>query len=71
MRQTPQPYLEQLRAELNEIGLELDALLDHSSIRNVNPNTHDSSIFFVGAADWGWKPSNPATSAIQMHLIAR
>lgn len=71
VRQTPRPYLEQLRAELNEIRLELDALLDHSSIRNVNPNTDDSGIFFVGAADWGWTPSDAATSAIQMHLIAR
>jgi rRNA maturation endonuclease Nob1 len=64
-------YLDRLRAELTEIRAEMDALLDASAIRNVNPNTPDSSMVFVGAADWGWGPSDPALSASQMRLAAR
>lgn len=63
--------LDRLRAELTEIRAEMDALLDASTIRNVNPNTPDSSVVVVGAADWGWGPSDPALSASQMRLTAR
>lgn len=49
----------------------MDALLDRSSIRNVNPNTGDSSVLFVGVADWGWASSNADVTAMQMHLVAR
>lgn len=64
-------YLDRLRAELHEIRSDMDALLDASTIRNVNPNTADSSVVFVGAADWGWGPSDAAMSASQMRLAAR
>jgi rRNA-processing protein FCF1 len=64
-------YLDRLRAELGHIRSELDALLDASTIRNVNPNSPGSAVFVVGAADWGWAPSDPALSAAQMRLAAR
>jgi rRNA maturation endonuclease Nob1 len=64
-------YLDRLRAELADIRAEMDALLDASTIRNVNPNTSDSAVVFVGAADWGWGPSDPALSVSQMRLAAR
>lgn len=64
-------YVDRLRAELSEIRSDMDALLDASTIRNVNPNTPDSSVVFVGAADWGWGPSDAALSASQMRLAAR
>lgn len=64
-------YLERLSGELAEIRADMNALLDASTIRNVNPNTPGSDIFVVGAADWGWGPSDPALSAVQMRLAAR
>jgi rRNA-processing protein FCF1 len=64
-------YLERLRTELAEIRADMDALLDASTIRNVNPNTPGSGIFVLGAADWGWGPSDPVLSATQMRLSAQ
>lgn len=64
-------YVDRLRAELSEIRSDMDALLDASTIRNMNPNTPDSSVVFVGAADWGWGPSDAALSASQMRRAAR
>ena len=71
MRREPSSYLDRLRDEVSAIREEMDCLLDRSTIRNVNPNTDDSPIVFVGAADWGWAPSDPETSALQMRLLAR
>jgi hypothetical protein len=51
-------FHDRLVADLDGIGRDLVALLDISTIRYVNPNTRDSSVFFVGAADWGWGPSD-------------
>ncbi len=64
-------YLERLRSELGEIRADTDALLDASTIRGVNPNRPDAGVVFLGAADWGWGPSDPTLSAAQMHLTAR
>lgn len=65
----PTSYLERLRAELDEIHSEMDKLLDQSAIRYFNPNTADSAIFIVGAADWGWAPSDGSTTAARMRLL--
>jgi hypothetical protein len=70
-RVLPEPYLSRLRADLAALQAELLALLDLSTIRYVNPNTRDSDLYFVGAADWGWAPSDQATSAAQMALLDR
>lgn len=67
----PVAYVARLHAELAAIRDDMDDLLDHSTIRNVNPNTPDSPVFFVDAADWGWSKSDAATSAMQMRLLAR
>ncbi len=64
-------YLDRLRIKLVGIRGDMDALLESSTIRNVNPNTRDSSVFVVGAADWGWEPSDAEVTAMQMHLVAR
>lgn len=71
VRSTTTPYLERLRTELAGIEADQAALLDRSTIRNVNPNKSDSSLFVVGAADWGWGPSDADVTAMQMHLAAR
>lgn len=49
----------------------MGGLIDRSTIRNVNPNTDDSPVVFIGAADWGWAPSDADTTAAQMRLSAR
>jgi rRNA maturation endonuclease Nob1 len=67
----PTPYVERLRSELSSIKEDLDELLDHSSIRYVNPNTADSTMVFLGAADWGWASSDAAVAGMQMSLIGR
>lgn len=71
MRSAPTPYLDRLRIELAGIRSDMDALLENSTIRSVNPNTGDSSVFFVGAADWGWGTSDANVTAMQMHFVAR
>ena len=71
MRPQIASYLERLRAELTGIGTDMDAVIDASTIRNVNPNDARSDVFFVGAADWGWAPSDPDLAAAQMRLLRR
>lgn len=67
----PDSYGVRLQEDLAAIKAELDGLLDRSSILNVDPNRRDSGIFFVGAAQWGWGPSDADTHAMQMELLAR
>ena len=66
-----QSYLARLRADLAHLTAALDALLDGSAIKYVNPNRGGDGIFFVGAADWGWDASNEQTTAAQMELIGQ
>ena len=49
----PLPYLARMRADLMTLKEQLNALLDLSTINYVNPNTPDSGVVFVTAADWG------------------
>jgi hypothetical protein len=67
----PQSYLSRLRADLEALMAALDALLDGSAIKYVNPNRAGDGILFVGAADWGWDASDKQTTAAQMELIGR
>jgi len=67
----PQPYVSRVRADLTDIKEQLDALLDLSTIKYVNPNTSDSGVFFVTAADWGWGPGDEAVAKVQMDLLGR
>ena len=67
----PPPYAVRIRADLARVKEQLNALLDISTIRYVNPNTRGSSLYFVTAADWGWGPGDEATTAAQMDLLRR
>lgn len=71
MRAVTPSYLDRVRVELAEIADELQSLLDRSTIRNVDPNTDDSPLVFIGAADWGWGPSDADMTAVQMRLGSR
>ena len=71
VRRAVTSYLERIHSELAEIRADMDVLLDASTIRNVNPNTPGSGMVFLDAADWGWGPSDPELSAMQMRLSAR
>jgi rRNA-processing protein FCF1 len=71
MRSSMTSYADRLRDELAGIRNDLDALLERSEIRYVNPNSPGSGVVFLGAADWGWAPSDPDTSAAQMNLTQR
>ncbi len=66
-----QSYLSRVRADLAALAEELDALLDGSTIRYVNPNRPGSPLVFVMAADWGWGASDEKTAVAQMDLIER
>lgn len=70
-RTPPQPYAARVRADLMTLKGQLNALLDLSTIKYVNPNAPDSGVVFVTAADWGWGPGDEATIAAQMDLIGQ
>lgn len=62
-------YLERLRAELDEISDGFRNIIRGSTIRNVNPNRPGDSVIFIGAADWGWGPSDAEATAARMQLL--
>jgi rRNA-processing protein FCF1 len=63
------PYAERLRDALAEIEGAFLRILGSSEIVNVNPNSRGSGVVVVGAADWGWAPSDSATTAARMDLL--
>jgi hypothetical protein len=65
------PYIEQLLGRLDDIESTYVDVLDRSGIRYVNPNTDNSGVFFMGAADYGWVPSDPGLEQARMQLLAR
>lgn len=68
----PPSYLARLLAELDAIEQQYLAVLDQSSIRNVDPNRSGSSgILYVGVSRWGWVASAPVLEAQRMDLLAR
>ncbi len=53
---TWKPFGERLIEELVAIEDRFMALLARSTIINVDPNRGQSDFWFVGAAEWGWRP---------------
>jgi hypothetical protein len=64
-------FLDRLDGELTVVEEGIQDLLDKSTIRYVNPNTPDSSVVFVGAADWGWGPSDDVQDRLRMALLSQ
>jgi len=59
---------DRLARDLADIERQLQALLDISAIRYINPNRGDSGVWVVGASDYGWAPSDDAQQLARMKL---
>lgn len=68
MPRRPSSLRDRLTRDLADIESQVQALLEISEIRYVNPNTRDSGVWFVGAADYGWSPSDDAQQLARMRL---
>jgi PIN domain len=61
-------FRDRLARDLADIERQLQALLDISDIRYVNRNRAGSGFVVVGAADYGWAPSDDAQQLARMKL---
>jgi rRNA-processing protein FCF1 len=68
---SPEPYLARVRRDLATLGDELQATIDSSTIKYINPNSGGGGVFFVGASDYGWGPSDDALTAARMALLSK
>lgn len=68
MKAPPETFRDRLRADLDEIEARLHSLIAISEIHYVNPNRPGGDIVFIGAADWGWKPSDEQQMVARMEL---
>lgn len=68
MPRRPPSLRDRLARDLADIEAQLEALLDISKIRYVNPNRGDSGVFFFGASDYGWGPSDDQQHLARMRL---
>lgn len=67
---TPPTYLDRLRGELDDLHRQYDAILDRSTVHNIDPNRGDSGgVVFVGYARWGWAPSDGDLERDRMALL--
>ncbi|GAB33358.1 hypothetical protein GOOTI_063_00290 [Gordonia otitidis NBRC 100426] len=64
-------YKERLLVELRAIEEQFVSIIDASTINYTNPNRAGSGIVFIGAADYGWGPSDDALTSKRMALLAR
>lgn len=68
---TPETYRDRLRSELRAIEEHFASIIAASTINYTNPNRAGSGIVFIGAADFGWGPSDDALTSQRMALLAR
>ena len=66
----PAKLVDRLLAELDVIEQLSLAVLDQSSIENIDPNRSGTGIVFAGYARWGWVASAPALEAQRMDVLA-
>ena len=66
-----EPFATRLSREVVDILDAVDRLLGLSTINNVDPNRRSSGVWFVGAATWGWAPSDDAQTALRLELLER
>lgn len=67
----PETYKERLLTELRAIEEQFASIIAASTINYTNPNRAGSGIVFIGAADFGWGPSDNALTSQRMALLAR
>ncbi|MEU6112947.1 hypothetical protein ABZ840_00015 [Streptomyces sp. NPDC047117] len=67
----PPSYVQRLIEELDAWESDYVAVLNDSEIQYVNPNGPYDSVYTVGAADRGWRPSSPALEVRRMELLRR
>jgi hypothetical protein len=70
------PFAARLADELSALLDDVDALLDRSEIRNVDPNRrdgwgNDSGVAFIGFAQWGWAKGDDDLVRRRLDLIPR
>jgi hypothetical protein len=68
MSDRPPSFRDRLAADLAGIEAQLAALLDISTILYVNPNSPDADFVFIGAADYGFGPSDDAQQLARIRL---
>lgn len=68
---TPESYKDRLLSELRAIEDAYVPILEAYTINYTNPNRQGSGIVFIGAADYGWGPSDDALTSQRMTLLAR
>lgn len=61
-------FAARLREELTALEQRLLELLDASQIEYVNPNSPNSGVVFLDAADWGWAGSDPHQTRLRLEL---
>jgi rRNA-processing protein FCF1 len=68
-RTPPPTYADRISSDLETLRASFHALLEGSEIRNIDPNRGGSDVVFLGAAKWGWAPSDIALEAARMTLL--
>ncbi|MCA9240220.1 MAG: hypothetical protein KDA37_08475, partial [Planctomycetales bacterium] len=65
----PPSFAQQLQERLTLIEDQLVAVVESSSIHNIDPNRYDSAAIFIGFVEWDWGPSDPALEASRMSAL--
>jgi PIN domain len=68
MPRRPPSLRDRLARDLAAIEGQIQALLDISEIRYINPNRRDADFVVIGAADYGWAPSDDQQQLARMKL---
>ncbi len=68
MPRRPPSFRDRLARDLADIEAQLQALIDISEIRYINPNGRGRGIFVIGASDFGWAPSDDQQQLARMRL---
>lgn len=69
----PLTYTQRLMGGLDALEAAFAAVLDQSSVRNIDPNRHarNSGVAFFGYPTWGWAPSSPELERDRMALLPK
>ena len=66
----PPTYVQRLEERLDALQEELLAVVETSTIRNIDPNRNSGGgMVFIGYAEGGWGPSEPEHEAARMAAL--